>query len=120
MVKRLLSLVTSRASRFGWRTAVLATTLMLAALSVGAIWELFPGGAHKQHLLAWILGVLAVTLALLAIEHVSNRERLAESGLSHERLRMALVSGKSVAWDLDVKTGRDIWFGDLRTLFGIP
>jgi PAS domain S-box-containing protein len=120
MVNRLLSLVTSRASRFGWRTAVLATTLMLAALSVGAIWELFPGGAHKQHLLVWILGVLAVTLALLAIEHVSNRERLAESGLSHERLRMALVSGKSVAWDLDVKTGRDIWFGDLQTMFGIP
>jgi PAS domain S-box-containing protein len=119
-VNRLLSLVTSRASRFGWRTAVLATTLMVAALFIGAIWELFPGGAHKQHLLAWILGALAVTLALLAIEHVSNREGLAESGLSHERLRMALVSGKSVAWDLDVATGRDLWFGDLQTMFGIP
>ena len=120
MANRLLSLVTSRASSFGWRIAVLATTLMLAALSTGALWELFSGGARKQHLLAWLLGALAVALTLLIIEHFSNRDRLAESGLSHERLRMALVSGKSVAWDLDVKTGRDIWFGDLQTMFGIP
>jgi len=120
MANRLLSFVTSRASSFGWRIAVLATTLMLAALSTGALWELFSGGARKQHLLAWLLDALAVALTLLIIEHFSNRDRLAESGLSHERLRMALVSGKSVAWDLDVKTGRDIWFGDLQTMFGIP
>lgn len=35
-------------------------------------------------------------------------------------LRLALEAGKSVGWDWDVKTGRDSWFGDLQTMFGIP
>jgi PAS domain S-box-containing protein len=25
----------------------------------------------------------------------------------------------SVGWDLDTKSGREVWFGDLQTLFGI-
>ena len=43
-----------------------------------------------------------------------------ELALAHDRLRLAMESGKSVAWDWDVKSGRDTWFGDLRTVFGIP
>jgi PAS domain S-box-containing protein len=43
-----------------------------------------------------------------------------ELALAHDRLRLAMESGKSVAWDWDVKSGRDSWFGDLRTVFGIP
>src|SRR5262249_12268416 len=40
--------------------------------------------------------------------------------LANDRLRLAMESGKTVAWDWDVATGRDLWFGDLRTMFGIP
>jgi PAS domain S-box-containing protein len=43
-----------------------------------------------------------------------------ELALANDRLRLAMESGKSVAWDWDVKSGRDSWFGDLRTVFGIP
>jgi PAS domain-containing protein len=31
-----------------------------------------------------------------------------------------MESGKTVGWDWDVKSGRDSWFGDLQTMFGIP
>jgi PAS domain S-box-containing protein len=31
-----------------------------------------------------------------------------------------MESGKSVGWDWDVRSGRDSWFGDLLTVFGIP
>ena len=31
-----------------------------------------------------------------------------------------LKSAKSVGWDWDLKTGRDLWFGDLQTMFGLP
>jgi PAS domain-containing protein len=31
-----------------------------------------------------------------------------------------MESGKSVGWDWDVKSGRDFWFGELQTMFGIP
>jgi PAS domain S-box-containing protein len=37
-----------------------------------------------------------------------------------EWLHLALEAGKSVGWDWDVKSGRDSWFGDLETMFGIP
>jgi PAS domain S-box-containing protein len=30
-----------------------------------------------------------------------------------------MESGKSVGWDWDVKSGQDVWFGDLKTMFGI-
>jgi PAS domain S-box-containing protein len=43
-----------------------------------------------------------------------------ELALANDRLRLAMQSGKSVAWDWDVKSGRDSWFGDLQTVFGIP
>jgi len=43
----------------------------------------------------------------------------AELEITYDRLRLAMASGKSVAWDLDVKTGQNRWFGDLETMFGI-
>jgi PAS domain S-box-containing protein len=32
---------------------------------------------------------------------------------------LALVAGKSVGWEYDIRTGRNYWFGDLQGLFGI-
>ncbi len=38
---------------------------------------------------------------------------------SADRLRLALESGKSLAWEWDLKSGRDTCFGDLHTILGI-
>ena len=35
-------------------------------------------------------------------------------------LHLALEAGQTVGWDWDVKSGRDSWFGDLQSVFGIP
>jgi PAS domain S-box-containing protein len=40
--------------------------------------------------------------------------------LANDRLRLAMQAGTSVGWDSEVKSGRDVWFGDLQTIFGIP
>jgi PAS domain S-box-containing protein len=120
MVNRVPSSVTSRSWRFAWNAAAFTALIVLIALSIGGLWELFPGGAHRHHLLAWLATALCAAIVASVAEYHSNRMRLSEAHVSHERLRMALVSGKSVAWDLDVKTGRDHWFGDLQTMFGIP
>src|SRR5215471_19427230 len=42
------------------------------------------------------------------------------SEMATDRLRLAMESGKSVGWDWDVKTGNDLRFGDLPTMYGIP
>jgi PAS domain S-box-containing protein len=61
-------------------------------------------------------------LRIIGIVADITARKLAETelALAHDRLRLAMESGKSVAWDWDVKSGRDSWFGDLRTVFGIP
>jgi PAS domain S-box-containing protein len=40
--------------------------------------------------------------------------------LANDRLRLAMESGKSVGWEWDLKSGRDSWFGDVQTMFGVP
>ena len=53
-------------------------------------------------------------------EYLANRELSSDVGLANEWLRLAMESGKAVGWEWDLKTGRDSWFGDLKTMFGIP
>jgi PAS domain S-box-containing protein len=50
----------------------------------------------------------------------SNEDRLnAELVKANALLHLALEAGKSVAWDWEVRSGRDAWLGDLQTVFGI-
>ncbi len=58
--------------------------------------------------------------ALSLRERIINRRLSSDIRVAHQRLRLALEAGKAVAWDWDVKSGRDTWFGDLKTMFGIP
>src|SRR4029453_11248015 len=43
-----------------------------------------------------------------------------EIAFANERLRLAMESGKAVGWEWDLVSDRETWFGDLRTMFGIP
>jgi len=60
-------------------------------------------------------------LVFAFVEEITER-KLAEQELarSNERFRLAVEAGKSVGWEWDIKSGRDLWFGDLQTMFGIP
>jgi PAS domain S-box-containing protein len=55
-----------------------------------------------------------------AIDVTDRKLAERELALANERLRIAMESGKSTGWDWDIKSGRDTWFGDLQTMFGIP
>lgn len=106
---------------FNWRwLAALVGMLGLVVLSLWGLWELFRGGRHLNHLLTIFVAVLALTMALLLAGYVINRTDLAETRMAHLRLQKALLAGNSVGWDLNVKTGQNFWFGDLKTMFGIP
>ena len=58
-----------------------------------------------------------MVLAVLVEERKIAQVELSES---EERLRLSMESGKAVGWEWDLKTGRDSWFGDLKSMFGIP
>jgi PAS domain S-box-containing protein len=52
---------------------------------------------------------------------IEDRKRAEQArSLANDRLYLAMGAGASVGWDSDVKSGRDVWFGDLQTIFGIP
>src|SRR6185436_5983851 len=66
--------------------------------------------------------VIPLTLAGLIIQvlWVRARRKMQRSlVVANDRLRMALECGRAVGWDWNVKTGRDNWFGDLKSMFGI-
>src|SRR5579863_4081224 len=119
MVGRTSSIPESRISTLGW-AAALVTAVVLVGFALGGVWELLRGGAHTPHLLVAFLAILCLALVVVGVEFVSKGLVLSEVGQARDRLRRALSAGNSVAWDLDVKTGRDVWFGDLQAMFGIP
>src|SRR6266850_169855 len=78
-------------------------------------------GQYKRYIIAGILLLSTQALIILGLLWQKVKRKRVEAALasSNERLRMAMESGKSVGWDWDIRTGRDLWFGDLRTMFGI-
>jgi PAS domain S-box-containing protein len=80
------------------------------------VWE-----SYKYYILGAIFLGLAETLLILGLLRQRARKRKVEEKLllTNDRLRSAMKSGKSVAWEWDVKSGQNSWFGDLKTMFGI-
>jgi len=86
------------------------------------IWELFRRdenvGLPTLRLLVAIIAILCLAGAAYIKEYLARREMDVHVALANDRLRLAMEAGASVGWDLDVKSGRNVWFGDL-SIFGI-
>jgi len=81
------------------------------------VWELY-----KVYIIGGIALILAETLLIFGLLWQRRRRREVETELviSNDRLRLSVEAGRSVGWDWDIKSGRDQWFGDLETVFGMP
>jgi PAS domain S-box-containing protein len=79
------------------------------------IWE-----AYRRYIIVGIFVLLVQTLVIIALLWQRAKRRQTEAQLIRysDRLRLAMESGKSVGWEWDLTSGRDSWFGDLRTMFG--
>jgi PAS domain S-box-containing protein len=97
--------------------------LVIVLISIPIAWELFRrnenAGLRTLRLLIAIATIVCVASAAYIREYLGRRELASLLGLADERLRLAMEAGKSVGWDWDIKSGRDIVFGDLKTTFGI-
>ena len=103
-------------------TSVLAMLAVLAIPLIG-VWELFrtgePIGVHEMRLLVVLVAGLILASGAFAENYLANREFSSDVAEAHDRLRLAMESGKSMGWDWNLATGQNIWFGDLETTFGI-
>ena len=80
------------------------------------VWELY-----GWYIIGGIALLLLQTLLIFGLVRQRARRRKTETelGITYDRFRQAVEAGKTLGWDWDVKTGRDRWFGDLKTIFGI-
>ena len=98
---------------------------MLAALAIPVVgvWELFRRGEpiqiHDMRLLAVMVAGLILASGAFTENYLTSREYSFDVAEAHDRLRLAMESGKSMGWDWNPATGENIWFGDLRTTLGI-
>jgi PAS domain S-box-containing protein len=78
--------------------------------------------AYQRYIIAGILVLLAQALVIAALLWQRAKRKQTEAQLIRysDQLRLAMESGKAVGWEWDLTCGRDSWFGDLRTMFGIP
>jgi len=110
-------------SGYGSQASVWAMVLVVM-ISIPIVWELFKRdnatGLRTVRLLVAIAAIVLLASAAYIREYLAKHELALSVGLANDRLRLAMESGKSVGWDWDIKSGRDAWFGDLKTMFGIP
>jgi PAS domain S-box-containing protein len=81
-----------------------------------SIWEIY-----KRYIVAGVLLLIVQAVIIFALLWQRSKRRKVEKDLvrTNERLHLAMESGKSVGWSLDIKSGQTIWFGDLSTMFGM-
>jgi PAS domain S-box-containing protein len=110
---------TSQASK-----ASLWAMLVVVMISIPIVWELFHrnenSGLRTLRLAVAIAAIVFLTCAAYMKEYLAKRELASHLGFANDRLRLAVEAGKAVGWEWDLKRGRDSWFGDLQTVFGIP
>ena len=98
--------------------------LVVVMISFPIFWELFQrnenAGLRTLRVVFAIAMIISFAGAAYIKEYLAKRELASNIGIANDRLHLAMESGKSVGWDWDVKSGRDTWFGDLETVFGIP
>jgi PAS domain S-box-containing protein len=97
--------------------------LVVVMISIPIVWELFQrnenSGLRTLRLLVAIVAIVCLASAAYIKEYLAGRELAFHFGVANDRLRLAMQAGTSVAWESDFKSGREFWFGDLQTIFGI-
>jgi PAS domain S-box-containing protein len=88
------------------------------------IWELLrpdrPIANRVSRLLVVFIALFSLAIIALVTEYFTKSRLLADANVANRRLQMVMASGRSVSWEWDLASGRDYWYGDLRTIFGMP
>ncbi|MGC1415884.1 MAG: PAS domain S-box protein [Candidatus Acidiferrum sp.] len=97
--------------------------LVVVMISIPFVWELFQrnesSGLRTLRVLVTMGAIVCLASAAYIKEYLARRELDFHFGLANDRLRLAMEASASAGWDFDVKSGRDVLFGDLQAIFGI-
>src|SRR5271154_2090902 len=112
------------ALRFGSAGVGVSATIVALMSIWGAVHGRGPFGETDpiNRVLYLQLFLFFTSLPFMVLAVLVEERKLTQSELraSEERLRSAMESGKAIGWEWDVENRRNFWFGDLKTMFGIP
>ena len=77
------------------------------------------GNVHTLRLFVVLIAGLLLTLTAFAREYFQQRRFAFDIDVARDQLHLAMQSGKSFGWDLNISSREGDWFGDLQTFFGI-
>jgi PAS domain S-box-containing protein len=111
------------ALRFGSRGV---STAMLV-VSILSIWGVVHGrgpfinGGPLSSVLALQLFLIFAAVPFMALAALVEERKAGEEALreGQERLRLAMKAGKLGGWEWDIKSQRNLWFGEAQTLLGM-
>ena len=75
-----------------------------------SFWEIY-----ERYIVTGLILLVAQAVAIFALLRQRAHRRKTEASL-----RLAMEAGQSVGWEWDIASGRNYWFGNLQTMFGIP
>jgi PAS domain S-box-containing protein len=75
-----------------------------------SLWE-----TYERYIVTGLILLLAQAVAIFALVRQRAHRRKTEASL-----RLSMEAGQSVGWEWDIASGRNYWFGNLQTMFGIP
>jgi PAS domain S-box-containing protein len=75
-----------------------------------SFWE-----AYERYIVMGLILLMVQAVAIFALLWQRAQRRKTEASL-----RLAMEAGQSVGWEWDIASGRNYWFGNLQTMFGIP
>jgi PAS domain S-box-containing protein len=99
---------------------IAATSLLTAQAVVFFLLARMHGTAGASAvLMATVSGIAALAATWVVLPGLLAQPSDQSADLAAEQLHLTVESGNMVGWDWDVVSGRDVWFGDLRTIFAI-
>ena len=98
--------------------------IAVVMISIPMVWELSHRGENlglrALRLLVAIAAIVCLASAAYIKAHFVKRELVSHLGVAKDQLSFAMQAGTSLMWESDIKSGRDLWFGDLQSIYGIP
>lgn len=109
-------------SRFSSRAVTIQGLLGLVTLTVLSILGIWDSRreTNNSHVLILFIALFFSGGVILVVQLLGRRTALLKVQHAEDSLRSAMAIAHSAIWDLDVNSGQELWFGDLKTLFGIP
>jgi PAS domain S-box-containing protein len=75
-----------------------------------SFWE-----TYERYVVSGLILLVVQAVAIFALLQQRAQRRKTEASL-----RLSMEAGQSVGWEWDIASGRNYWFGNLQTMFGIP